>query len=58
MTIPEIAAAHGHKADTLRKHARALGLAPRGRDFHLSPREVQRVLAAIATAKPGRPRVG
>ena len=55
MTIPEIALAYGRKQVTLRKWARRL-FTPTGRDYHLTPLQVRRMLAAMDAAMVGRPR--
>jgi len=55
MTIPEIALTYGRKQVTLRKWARRL-FTPTGRDYHLTPSQVRRMLATMDAAKVGRPR--
>ena len=55
MTIPEIALAYGRKQVTLRKWARRLFVVT-GRDYHLTPAQVRRMLAAMDAAVVGRPR--
>ena len=57
MTVPWFAAEHGIKPNTVRKHLRAMGIPREGRDYQLSPAIGRRVLAAMAAAKVGRPRL-
>lgn len=51
----DVALATGNAEDTVRKWCRELDVPRRGRDYSLTPEQVEQILARMQTA-PGRPR--